>query len=347
MRAPFDLFAAFHAELTPQMRLPACAGAYSKIKLLRVGYTKAYEEAIKNYEGHTIEPNLRILEAIGLQEVPRSLPTGSIFVSFKFTLQKPLIIGGDEGLYPKDNPIAKDKVFKIPYIPSSSWKGNLRWVTTKLLADQIREGRFSANKGSMFEERAKLVRLFGNEKDNVSEFLCKIIAQVVHQKEDSDTIQKIEDEFQDFLYKKDYLTRDIEGRRGRLNLYSTFFGCLSLDIINPHDRKTRTGKVPIQFEVIPVSEGKGLFKLLYFPFDLIGKSHLIREIPEDWELILKSLKEMFIAYGFSAKKTSGYGVAYEKLEDGILIANNVKTESFSNFTQMKDRIGEIERLWSG
>lgn len=52
--------------------------------------------------------------------------------------------------------------------------------------------------------------------------------------------------------------------------------------------------------------------MLYYPFDLIAKGDfdsIEEEVEEDLELLLKTIKKMFTETGFSAKKTSGFGVA--------------------------------------
>lgn len=61
------------------------------------------------------------------QEINLSLlPLGSFFISFKFKLARPYISRDDEPFYIIDNPLAKEKVFKIPIVRPSSWKGTLR-----------------------------------------------------------------------------------------------------------------------------------------------------------------------------------------------------------------------------
>jgi len=54
------------------------------------------------------------------------LPSYSFFIQFAFTLEKPYISHGEQEFYIIDNPIRKDKVFGLPYVASSSWKGSLR-----------------------------------------------------------------------------------------------------------------------------------------------------------------------------------------------------------------------------
>ena len=178
------------------------------------------------------------------------LPPHSFFLSIEFTLKKPFISRDDEEFYIIDNPISKEKVFKIPYIRASSWKGNLRWVTRKIFNDII--------------DDKKEIQLFGNKK-----------------------------------------TEEIKFKRGRLQFYPTFFDRIGLDIINPHDRKTKAGTVPIYFEIVP-EKTQGEFSLLYVPFDLIGEDEAI-VMKEDLLLICNALKLLFEEYGISAKRTSGYG----------------------------------------
>ena len=55
-----------------------------------------------------------------------SLPPYSFLLQFKFALYKPYISRDEQDFYIIDNPIRKDKVFGLPYIAPSSWKGSLR-----------------------------------------------------------------------------------------------------------------------------------------------------------------------------------------------------------------------------
>ena len=206
------------------------------------------------------------------------LPPHSFFLSIEFTLKKPFISRDDEDFYIIDNPISKEKVFKIPYIRASSWKGNLRWVARKLFNNTI--------------DGNKEIQLFGNEKTEENKF-----------------------------------------NRGRLRFYPTFFNRIGLDIINPHNRETKAGTVPIYFEIVPEKtqvpkkakvpektqapekiqapeKTLGEFSLLYVPFDLIGEDEItvMKEVRNDFTIVLKSIYKLLVYYGFSAKKSSGYGV---------------------------------------
>jgi len=106
---------------------------------------------------------------------------------------------------------------------------------------------------------------------------------------------------------------------GRLMFYPTFFDQIDVEVINPHSRKTKAGTHPIYLECVP-QEAKGIFTLLYVPFDLIGadEAEIRKQALEDLKLVAEGLKEMFLTYGFSAKRTSGYGVAEEQVSDGFV-----------------------------
>jgi CRISPR-associated protein Cmr2 len=54
------------------------------------------------------------------------LPAGSWFLHIDFTLVKPYASKDDESFYVIDNPVKKEKVFRVPYVAAPTWKGNLR-----------------------------------------------------------------------------------------------------------------------------------------------------------------------------------------------------------------------------
>ncbi len=190
-----------------------------------------------------------------------SLPPFSWFLQFTFTLAKPYISKDDNPFYIIDNPIVRDKVFQLPMVRSTSWKGNL----------------YSA------------------------------LWQLGHDKQDDEQIQRLFGE----------IRSEEGGRAGRLFFYPTFFTQTSLEVINPHDRKRRVGKNPILFECVPAG-AQGTFTLLYIPFDLIGEdeSEIRKQALADLQRVAEGLQAMLLTYGFSAKRTSGYGVAKDEIVKG-------------------------------
>lgn len=65
----------------------------------------------------------------------------------------------------------------------------------------------------------------------------------------------------------------------------------------------------------------GIFSLLYVPFDLMGKpsEEIKQQVPEDIKLVYDSLKKMMLTYGFSAKKSSGFGIIDKDLKEVLFL----------------------------
>ncbi len=208
------------------------------------------------------EPTHEIWQLIAKPEVDLAyLPYASWFIQFTFTLAKPYIAKDDNPFYIIDNPIVRDKVFRLPMVRSTSWKGNLYSALWQLGHDK--------------QEDAQMQRLFGE------------------------------------------IRGEGGGQAGRLFFYPTFFTQTSLEIINPHDRKRRVGTNPILFESVPAG-AQGTFSLLYVPFDLLGKdeNEIQNQALADLQLVAEGLQAMFLTYGFSAKRTSGYGVGEDRIVEG-------------------------------
>lgn len=191
------------------------------------------------------------------------LPGHSFSLSFTFTLAQPYISKDDNPIYIVDNPIVRDKVFQLPLVRSSSWKGSLAAALRQL---------------GQSEKDATWQRLFGK----------------VNEAND-------------------------EGQAGRLVFFPTFFTQTSLEIINPHDRKSRVGKNPILFECVPI-DAKGTFTVLYVPFDRVGEDEkeTRQQAAQDLTLIAEGARALFTIYGFGAKTSSGYGIARQTVKNGVL-----------------------------
>lgn len=210
------------------------------------------------------EPPDKIWSMIARPQIDLTLlPPGSWFLQFTFTLAKPYLSKDDNPFYIIDNPIVRDKVFQLPMVRPTSWKGNLYSALWQMGYDK--------------ENDEQMRRLFGE----------------IRGKEG--------------------------GRAGRLFFYPTFFTQTGLEIINPHDRERRVGKNPILFECVPAG-AKGTFSLLYVPFDLIGRpeEEIHRQAASDLQLVAEAVSAMMLTYGFSAKRTSGYGTAQDGIQGKVL-----------------------------
>ena len=61
-----------------------------------------------------------------------SLPPFSFMLQFRFQLRKPYLSADDEMFYIIDNPVRKEKVFRMPMVASTGWKGALRYAFWQL-----------------------------------------------------------------------------------------------------------------------------------------------------------------------------------------------------------------------
>jgi len=260
------------------------------------------------------------------------LPEGSWILEFPITLKKPFISKDDVPLYIIENPVRKDKIFNVPFTSATSWKGNLRWTMMKTHLEPKAD-----NPDEFVETRFKHTLLFGTEKG--MEEVAKGWTEYL-----DNLCPEAKDKYRNKL--KERSGRDeVPSLSGMLYFYPAFWDRIDMEVINPQDRKTKTGKNPIYYEVVPAG-AKGVFRLLYIPFYYIGKDtkNLKENVMEDLEMLVDGLKEMMLTYGFSAKKSSGYGVVedkWDKDESRLAIKNFSDTVKFSNFEELKQ---EVEKL---
>ena len=240
-----------------------------------------------------------------------SLPLCSLVIRFSFRLHKPYLSRDDTAFYVLDNPVRREKVFGLPMVAPTQWKGALRAAMTYQLADwwlglddSARVQR--ANYRQFVSRRAALLRLFGNEKGALEDYLDEIGGE------------------QAARLCRRYLRLFVTStgfRAGRLRFFPTFFTRIGLEVINPHERPTRAGTLPIYIESVPCMT-PGTFTLLYVPFDCIGEdeAEMRRQVGADLKRLGKGLQAMFTRYGFGAKTSSGFGVAEDRLvEPGRLV----------------------------
>jgi CRISPR-associated protein Cmr2 len=143
---------------------------------------------------------------------------------------------------------------------------------------------------------------------------------------------------------------DESGQAGCLRFFPTFFiKDAQREVVTPLKRATRTpARGPIDIEVIP-SGSQGTYALLYIPHPK-GERWSAMQIADDLEAIARALKLMFLDYGFSAKKTAGWGVIQDKLSDGCLWVRGsvwpgsdergAKVESVTAFAQLASRLAK-------
>lgn len=107
--------------------------------------------------------NLKLPDELGLLPNFQSLPDLSwIGLEIGFTLQTPWYSKDDRVFHVLDNPVRKDRVFGLPFMTATSWKGLLRW------ACRMQAGlRQHFEKGKKFETWSDppwILHLFGHKK---------------------------------------------------------------------------------------------------------------------------------------------------------------------------------------
>lgn len=361
MKRPVDLFACFPLQDLKDLdqlkrdlksnpalhgRLLAAALSNDRLKEIARGDYRNLVHTRRGkgnpYEQLVIAPQLRLLQSLRLlepdvNEALLKLPDYSFFLQVRFVLSKPYISRDDEPFYVIDNPLKKEKVFGVPYVAAASWKGNLRWsamhvrIACPLDEEKRRlvqsDGESTADSQAQYEnfalkqteERFRHTLLFGSEQGwheerptGWTDYLDSLIG-----KRASDTYRELLRNH--FGVGRHDPTPHVQGR---LQFFPTYLDKIDLEVINPHDRETRTGKQPIYFEVAPAG-AKGCFSLLYVPFDLIADKDARRAgAQSDLEIVVAGVEAMLCEYGFSAKKSSGFGVADSASITGRLQVND-------------------------
>ena len=124
-------------------------------------------------------------------------------------------------------------------------------------------------------------------------------------------------------------------QRGALAFYPTWFSKVGFEVINPHSRKTRAGTQPILYEVVPADTNRTL-RLLYAPLPGAAARDSAQQ-PEALSQFLDAAEQLLTVYGFSAKRTAGWGVA--KIEHIKTIG--LTGENGGNLEDVKKALGEL------
>ncbi|MCL2724007.1 MAG: RAMP superfamily CRISPR-associated protein [Polyangiaceae bacterium] len=191
-------------------------------------------------------------------------------ITVDFQLQAPWFSKDDIPFHVFDNPLHRDRVFRAPFMSASSWKGLLRW------ACRMQMGLLAHLESN------------SNEKPNKNKpSSWKDPAEILH------------------LFGNE--REDLHARCGALAFRPTWFDKIDFEVINPHDRATKAGKHPILYEVVP-SGATGMLTLLYAPSPGQAAREGVSAL-DSALLLLDAVQDLIAKYGFSAKRTSGWGIA--------------------------------------
>jgi len=309
---------------------------YQKSKILNKFKDRNYFK-YKSFVSNEDKDDFKIVKQISgiyenptnLQEYIKQLPKYSFAIWFKFKLKAPYFSKDDDEFYIVQNPILKETNFKLPMVRGSAWKGALanafrelfkeNYVNKKNKIDSFLRifGTGSESIKTIEQALSKKARNFEKAKEKLPEFLLFELGvevkredlQEIKNKRNREELKKfLEDKLSEKLKENQKnLPIEFQTHKGRAIFYPTYFDSLSLEIINPHDRRKRAGTNPIHYEVVP-AETEGIFQLIYIPFDAVLKSDedVKDEAQKDLENIIEALKQLS-EKGIGAKTKLGWG----------------------------------------
>ena len=222
------------------------------------------------------------------------LPKYSFAIWSKIKLKAPYFSKDDDEFYIIQNPILKETNFKVPMVRGSSIKGALLHSAIDILNEEVN-----------IENLKSFFRIFGVGNDTF---------RAIFKKEGIDKNQlqlflafeiginpdkNLEEAFEKYKQSK--------AQKGRAIFYPIFFDKLSLEVINPHDRKTKAGTKPIYYEVVP-KDSESTLQIIYIPFDAIleDDKKIQKEAKQDLEFLTKCI-ERLSKNGLGAKTKLGWG----------------------------------------
>jgi len=257
----------------------------------------------------------------------------SFMVYVRFRFEQPYFSRDDDEFCIIQNPVLKEWAFKVPMVRGSSWKGALASAFLDLLEGNHDKLRYIESYFRIFGAGSECVKTLEdsfvnrfNSDTDVEKLKSKLIEMLLFElgikldKESIDSIREAHDRDEVvMLIRKIFSQMDevspensafpfnIETRKGRAIFYPTYFDCVSLEVINPHDRKRRAGTQPIYFEVVP-SGTEGIFQIAYIPFDaVLNYEHMVKgEVQKDLNYLLWAIEQ--VSYnGIGAKTKLGWG----------------------------------------
>ena len=258
--------------------------------------------------------NIKKISNIDIEQYIKTSIPGSFSINYVFTLNAPYYSSDDDDFYLIQNPCLKENVFKVPMVRGSGWKGAIAKAGKELINENLSEFEsFVRIFGTGSQEYRELIDNFENKdiKDKIIRYVLFELGLNLNQED----IKKIRKEPKEYLKKlsgnfskeKIKQTPFLQTHKGRAIFYPTYFDRLSLEIINPHNRKTGAGTNPIHYEVVPKNT-KGELQIVYIPFDgvLMKEEELKKQVKTDLEFLIRCIGKT-AENGIGAKTKLGWG----------------------------------------
>ena len=292
-----------------------------------------------------VEINDKLTALNNLPDIKFFLPY-SFILHAKIKLQSPYFSSDDDEFYLIQNPCLKEKAFKVPMIRGAGWKGAIAGAGKDLINENLENGdnvrdyiqsylRIFGTGSKEFRELADAMIAYitkGKQIDwkHVLNFLLfelgmKITRQDIKKLKNEDKVNKWlrEKIWEDFCGEARELPLFLQVHKGRAIFYPTYFDRLSLEIINPHSRKTRAGKNPVHYEVVPKGT-EGILQVVYIPYDgiLKSKEKLKSEVEQDIKFLIECI-EKTAEKGVGAKTKLGWG-RFELSDETICLKEDLQ-----------------------
>ena len=256
-----------------------------------------------------------IVDRDKLKEFVENLLPYSFILQAKFKLKSLYFSSDDDNFYLIQNPCLKEKVFKVPMVRGSGWKGVIAKSGKELVNENLNWfDSYVRIFGTGSDEYRKLLESLEKEK-NLDEKIINFVLFKLGLRLKKEDIDEIKANPKGYLKKlSENFTREkfrnipyLQPHKGRAIFYPSYFNSLSLEIINPHSRKTRAGTNPIHYEVVPGGT-EGILQIVYIPFDgvLLKCEDLKTQVENDIEFLTKAI-EKATDIGIGAKGKLGWG----------------------------------------
>ena len=250
-----------------------------------------------------------------LKEYVKNLLPFSFIIHAKIKLTSPYFSRDDDEFYLIQNHCLKEKVFKVPMIRGSGWKGALAKAAKEFINENLKNFEsFVRIFGTGSQEYREVIEGLENDK-NISDKLVKYVLFELGKRLKKSDIEEIKSNPKEYLKKlSSKFTKEnlksihfLQVHKGRAIFYPTYFKRLSLEIINPHSRKTRAGTNPIHYEVVP-KETEGTLQIVYIPYDavLMKEKEIKNEVKADIEFLTKCIEKVS-ENGIGAKTKLSWG----------------------------------------
>lgn len=131
--------------------------------------SKNQTKARRRYQQRASQPTLALPDELRLSGIPTHLFPSWVSIKITFELKTPWYSKDDRPLHVLDNPVRKDRVFGVPFMAASSWKGLLRWSCRM---DEGLLDHLDKHDGKLddWDEPSWIVHLFGNTRGEVDDF---------------------------------------------------------------------------------------------------------------------------------------------------------------------------------